>query len=95
MHARVFLLSKTDLQLRKKISRHFPNKNLDRCEFTGDDLAYEYMHVIPFEIGSSVLYILLKGVERTANVVWDTFVSCSPLSCPLGSGVLNQPSQSL
>ncbi|KAJ7204457.1 hypothetical protein GGX14DRAFT_460471 [Mycena pura] len=62
----------SDETLRKKISRDF-EKELDRCEFTGDSLACQYMHVIPFELGSSVVYILLKAVESRANLIWDTF----------------------
>ncbi|KAJ7204449.1 hypothetical protein GGX14DRAFT_647065 [Mycena pura] len=60
------------LQLRRKISRDF-EKELDKCEFTGDRLGCEYMHVIPFELGSSVIYILLKAVESSANAIWGTF----------------------
>ncbi|KAJ6520370.1 hypothetical protein C8R45DRAFT_954923 [Mycena sanguinolenta] len=58
--------------LRKKFTIDF-HKPANICEFTGDALAVELMHVIPYELGSGLLYGTLKAIQSRANTIWDAY----------------------
>ncbi|KAJ7091134.1 hypothetical protein C8R44DRAFT_412804 [Mycena epipterygia] len=41
------------------------------CELSGDQLATEMMHIVPFELNSMVIYELLRAVKTRADKQWD------------------------
>ncbi|KAF8211950.1 hypothetical protein K438DRAFT_1220474 [Mycena galopus ATCC 62051] len=64
--------------LRKQFTNDF-DKPANICEFSGDALAVELMHIIPFELGSGLIYGILKAIRSRANTIW---VACEPQLAP-------------
>ncbi|KAJ7040274.1 hypothetical protein C8F04DRAFT_1083008 [Mycena alexandri] len=40
------------------------------CEFTGDGMAVDIMHILPFEVGSSVFSAVAFAMEERASKIW-------------------------
>jgi hypothetical protein len=41
------------------------------CELSGETLALEMIHVVPFEMGSALFTALLDAVQRQADASWN------------------------
>ncbi|KAF9043543.1 hypothetical protein BDZ89DRAFT_1059450, partial [Hymenopellis radicata] len=82
--------------LRKQFTNDF-HKPADICEFSGDALAVELMHIIPFELGSSLIYGTLKAIQNRANTILaaceSQLVSFDTSEPIIGNLLLYNPSQ--
>ncbi|KAJ7146097.1 hypothetical protein C8R44DRAFT_756563 [Mycena epipterygia] len=62
----------------RTLQRRFKNefkRDFWRCEFSGDELATQVMHIIPVEMGTGVMSELLRVVRERADSYWTSLES--------------------
>ncbi|KAJ7786668.1 hypothetical protein B0H16DRAFT_1681621 [Mycena metata] len=71
----VFYIFKLRDRFRKAFTNELSSGDPTRCEFSGDALAADLMHIIPFRAGSSVFSALIFGLETGAARTWATMAT--------------------
>ncbi|KAJ6499707.1 hypothetical protein C8R47DRAFT_296616 [Mycena vitilis] len=61
-----------DLDVLRRLFTSAYDRNAEVCELSGDPLATQMTHLVPFELGSGLFYEVLKVTKERVNQLWDS-----------------------